>query len=391
MALPNVNITLGNGGLGRVAASDDGVAGLILTGTEVEGKLEINKRYQLSSTRDLETLGVVTETNAFLEKEIKAFYSQAGEGAELHLMVVSHATTLTQMCDSAGESPLVKLIDGTAGRVKIVGVNKKTPADYEAVLDEGIDGDAITAAEKAQQTAENFAKQVRPFRLLVPALDFVADCDKLYQPRASSYNCVGFVLASDDKIGKTAAIGLVLGRAAKIEPQQSIGRVKDGAIATDLYLTNGKSYIETNGIASMLNDAGYVFPRSFPTKNGAYLNGDAMAAPVTDDYSKLSLGRIIDKARVICYATYISEILDNIAVDDKGQLPTGTCKSFEGTIENAIGIGMNGQISSFKAYIDPAQNILSSGTLEIKCSIVPLGLLTNININLSFTNPALNK
>lgn len=389
--LPNVNIILGNGGLGQVATSDDGVAGLILTGTAVAGKLELNKRYQLSSTRDLEALGVVTETNAFLEKEIKAFYTQAGEGAELHLMVVSEATTLTQMCDSAGVSPLVKLIEGAAGRVKIVGVNKKVLPEYEAVLTEGIDGDAITAAEKAQQTAENFAEQVCPFRLFVPALSLVSDCDKLFKPNQSTYNHVGFVLASDDKVDKTAAIGMVLGRAAAIEPQQSLGRVKDGSIASNLYVTNGKSYLEINGIANMLNDAGYIFPRSFPTKNGAYLNGDPMAAPVTDDYSKLSMGRIIDKARVLCYGTYITEILDNIAVDDKGQIPTGVCKSFEGMIENAIGIAMNGQISSFSAYINPVQNILSSGTLEIQCSIVPLGTLSNINVKLAFTNPALNK
>lgn len=35
MARPNVNITLGNGNLGRSAATDDGVAALLLTGATV--------------------------------------------------------------------------------------------------------------------------------------------------------------------------------------------------------------------------------------------------------------------------------------------------------------------------------------------------------------------
>ena len=43
MSLPNVNITLGNGNIGAVTLSDDGIAGLILTGTAVSSTLELNK------------------------------------------------------------------------------------------------------------------------------------------------------------------------------------------------------------------------------------------------------------------------------------------------------------------------------------------------------------
>ena len=63
MGLPKVNIKLGNGNLGQSSATDDGVAGLILTGKAVEGQLELNKSYQLSSTRDLATLGITEENN----------------------------------------------------------------------------------------------------------------------------------------------------------------------------------------------------------------------------------------------------------------------------------------------------------------------------------------
>ena len=63
MALPGVTIELMSGGLGRVSATDDGVAGLLLTGTAVGSTLELNKHYQLSTTRDLDTLGVTAENN----------------------------------------------------------------------------------------------------------------------------------------------------------------------------------------------------------------------------------------------------------------------------------------------------------------------------------------
>ena len=106
MARPNVNITLGNGNLGRSAATDDGVAALLLTGAAVSAKLELNKHYQLSGTADLVALGATADNNPLVYKDVTAFYEQTGDGAELHLLVVAEATTLTQMCDSAADSPL---------------------------------------------------------------------------------------------------------------------------------------------------------------------------------------------------------------------------------------------------------------------------------------------
>ena len=97
MALPNVNIKIGNGNLGRVSTSSDGVAGMVLTGVAVGDTLKLNTHYQLSSVRDLAALGVTEENNPLVYKDVKAFYTQAGEGAELHILVVAEATTLSQM------------------------------------------------------------------------------------------------------------------------------------------------------------------------------------------------------------------------------------------------------------------------------------------------------
>ena len=390
MPLPGVKIKLGNGALGRSSASADGVAGLILTGKAVEGKLELNKHYQLSSTRDLQTLGIDAETNPLAEKEIKAFYAQSGDGAELHLLIVAEATTLAAMCDPAADSPLCKLIDAGGGRIRLAGVNKLPPAEYEADTTEGIDKDAITAAAKAQQTAESYASKIRPFRILLPAPAWTGETENLYKPSEGSYNRVGMILASDAPIGNvyTAAVGMILGRAAALEPQQCIGRVKSGVLADSGYFTNGSTYLEKSGLADTLHDAGYIFFMNITAKNGCYLNGDPMAAPVTDDYSSLNLGRIIDKATVLAYTTYITEIMDNIAIDDKGQLAIGACKNYESMIQNAVNSQMGSQISSFSAYVNPDQNILSDGKLTIDCTLRPLGIIRNIVVNLAFDNPA---
>ena len=390
MARPNVNITLGNGNLGRSAATDDGVAALLLTGAAVSGKLELNKHYQLSGMADLVALGATADNNSLVYKEVTAFYEQTGDGAELHLLVVAEATTLTQMCDSAADSPLRKLIDASGGRVRLVGVNKIPPTEYEADTTQGIDKDAITAAEKAQAVIESYAAgKVNPFRLLMPAPAFDAEVDSLFKPRESSTNAVCYVLASDDAVKHTAAIGRVLGRAASLSVHQSIGRVRSGSIGTDMYLTDGQSYIDADGLADILHDAGYIIPVAYPRKNGAYLNGDPAAAPVTDDYAQLRYGRTVDKARIIVYDTLIDEILDDVDTDSDGDLSAGQRTSYEGMIENAVLTQMNGEITSFAVSIPEGQNILTSETIRVVCRIQPKGVVETFEVTLEFTNPAI--
>jgi len=387
--LPNVNITLGNGKLGRSTATPDGVAGMILTAATVADKLDLNRHYQISSTRDLVGLGIDSDTNPLADKEIRAFYAQAGDGAELHLLFVSDVTTLTAMCDTDVDSPLSKLINGGGGRIRLVGVNKLPPLGYSPDLSACIDGDAITAAAMAHLCAQDFAEKIKPFRLLMPAPTWTGLTEGLFKPRQSSYNRVGFVLASDDPENNTAAIGQTLGRAAKIEPQQNIGRVKSGSIAPNGYFTDGSTYLEKAGYAESLHDAGYIFYRSFPTKNGCYLNDDSMAAPIADDYSNLNLGRIIDKANVIIYSVYIEEILDELTVDERGRIPEGACRSYEGMIRQAINNEMGRQISGFTPFVDPDQNPLSTSMLRVSAEITPKATLRKINVDLSFRNPAL--
>ena len=391
MGLGNVNIKLENGALGRVATTDDGVAGLIVTGKAVAEKLDLNKVYLFSSTRDLTTYGITEEDNPLLYKEITAFYEQAGDGAELYVLVVSEATTLTQMCSVEDGSPLKKLIDYAAGRIRLVGINKLPPAEYEADTAQGIDGDVITAVAAAQNIAEAYQDKINPFRLLLPAILWTGSTESLFKPREGSYNRVGLVLAADKIIGEIAspAIARVLGRAAKIAVNYSIARVKDGTIAADGFLADGKTPEEHAGMLDALHDTGYIFYRTFVGKNGYYLSDDCMAAPLTDDYSNLNLGRVIDKAIVIAYSAYVDEIQDSIEVDDNGQLPQYLCSYFEGNMENAVAANMQEEISNFECFIDPKQNILSTGVMNVSCKIVPKGILKEINVTLGFDNPAL--
>jgi hypothetical protein len=392
MALPKITINLANGQLGRVAQTSDGIAGMILTGAAVEGKLQLNRVYPLASVRDLTTLGVTAENNPLAYKDVTKFYSKAGDGAELYLLVVASATTLTQMSSMADGSPIRRLVDFAGGRIRLVGLNRLPAEGYAADTSEtGIDRDAVTAGEAMQAVATSYERQIDPFRVLMPGLLWDGSTEKLFRPRESTWNRVGYVLASDQKIGAvaSASIGEALGTLARIPVHHNLGRVKNGQAAALGTLTDGRTPEEHAAHLDALHDAGYILYRQYKRRNGYYYNDDTAAAPLTDDYGNIAYGRVVDKAIILAYNAYIDEILDSVVVDDDGYLPQPVCTYYERLIENAVAVAMSAEISGFDAHIDPRQNILSSSVMNISGTIRPVGYLRDIVFNLGFENPAL--
>jgi hypothetical protein len=195
------------------------------------------------------------------------------------------------------------------------------------------------------------------------------------------------VADEDAAFGGYAFVGRVLGRFARIQVQRSIGRVKDGPIGTvNAAMSDGTAMDQlTNIEVNVLHDAGYIFALSYPDQPGWYFNGGHAACPIDDDYSDLKDGRTIDKAARITYDTYVVEILDDVEVDTAtGLLPLAVCKFYEGIVEAAIGTRMAGNISGVGAYVDPAQNIVQTGVLNVQVDVVKRGTIEHFSVELGF-------
>lgn len=388
MGLPKVAITLGNGNLGARIATDDGVAGLVLTGVATAG-LPLGTPKVIFSLSEAEELGILaTGSNAGAHRHIREFYDLAGEGAELHIMTVADTVTLTQMADLTNAAGAAKLLDAAQGRIRLLGLTRTPAAAYTPVLADGLDKDSLDAISKAEQLAQAYTAQYKPVRVLIEGRELqTANLATLKDLRTYTANHAGIVAGSTTDDG-SASVGLVLGRAASIPVQRNIGRVKDGALPIlAAYVNTEKAEDLSSG--DMLHDKGYIFLRTFAGRSGYYLNDDPMCAPVTDDYSQLALGRVIDKAIMVSYQTYVEELNDEITIDENGRISIPVVKYLQSKIESAVNLAMADEISSFSAYIDAAQNVLSTGKLTVKASIVPMGYTKTIEVLLGFTNPAL--
>jgi hypothetical protein len=397
MGLPKVSIILENGTLGLVAGSSDGVAGLVLSGVAVASKIALLEPKQIFSTDEAKALGLdeaydtTNTTNVY--KNIKDFYTQAGEGAALWIMIFAKTSLMASMADKTNN--LVKLLlDAADGKINILALGRVPSGGYAPTYVDGIDPDVVNGITKLHALAEEYAADFKPFRAIIDARDYRGDIGDLIDLTESTHNRVQACIGTDVLGSKNAAIGLLLGRYAKNPVQRNPGRVKDGDLGVSAsYLTDGATKIEeiSTGEQDQLHDKGFVFLRRWQGKNGYFFTDDPTATAPTDDYSSFARGRVIDKAIRITYITYVNEILDDLDVDENGYIQAAIAKDYQSKIQNALDLAMtaNEEVSAIRATVDPKQNVLSTNKMEISLKIRPKFYTKEIEITLGFENPAL--
>jgi hypothetical protein len=398
MSLPGVYIEILNGALGSVPGTDDGVAGLILSGVAVTGKIALNEPKQIFSLAEAEALGLdeaydTTNTTDVWE-QIVNFYDRAGKGSQLWIMLVAKTVKMGDALDKTIATNAVKLLNTANGAIRILGIGRVPDTGYTPVITTGLDADVWDAVTKGQALAEEFAAKIQPVRIVISGRAWTGVAGDLLNLKTREDNRVGVSLAGMGEGNKNANIGLLLGRLASIPVQRNIGRVKgDGNLdLSAAYLTDGATLESHTDALESIHNKGYIIYRRFTGKAGYYFNDDPTATADTDDYVSIARGRVIDKALVLTYTTYVEEVNDEVAINSDGTLSAAYVKSLQGKVENVINQAMtaNGEISSVQCVIDPKQNILSTNKLLIDLRIVPVGYAKEIRVTLGFRNPALN-
>lgn len=384
MNLPKITFQVQNGGLLQQPIVSDKVVAIIGTGAAVENKIALNTSYQIFSLKEAEDLGIVEgEANDFMHKQIADFYTEAKQGAELWLMLVSDATTYTVMLD-ANENYAKKLIADAGGAIRILGAVKKS-AGNEATVS-GLDGDVHTAVPKAQALGTYFAEKYMPVRSIISGNNFSGTIADLLDYTQAENNRVSCLLANNDG-SKVASIGLVLGRLARTPVQRNIGRVIDGPIEkTAGYFTNGAKVETLQDGWENIYKKGYIFLRSFIGKSGFYFTDDQTLTAETDDFNSLARGLVMDKAVLLAYATLVENLLDEIEMTESGTIHPAVVKSWQAQVDNALQTMVDaGNLSGKAVNIDPSQNVLTSGVLQMALKLLPVGYAKEIAVLIGFT------
>ena len=151
----------------------------------------------------------------------------------------------------------------------------------------------------------------------------------------------------------------------------------DGTLARDV----DKALIET------LDTTGrYLFFVTHTGLAGSYMNDSHTMDSGISDYAAIESVRTMDKA-VRGIRTYIKpELGGNVYVDaGTGQLAAYTVAHLETVANQALeAMECAGELSGYKAEIDPAQDVASTGTVEIVIKNVAVPVMRHVRIKIGF-------
>lgn len=403
--LPGTDVLLSNGKLGKISPSEDGVSLLVISGVAVAGKFALGDvlgpYVQLEDAVDDGIDAAYDTTNTTKAyKHIADFYQEAPKGTKLYVMVVAKTQTLTNTCLNTNTTTgLKKALVAAEGAIKLVGLTFTPDPSYTPTFDGQLEADLFTAITNLKTLWNEEFTLKRPFRAIAEGRNWQGAVATTKDLRASATtpdaNMVAIMIGNDNSVGGTyASVGLALGRAAAVKVNRNIGRVKNGPILSlgTPGLSNGALLSTlTDTQQDSMNDKGYVFFRKHVGKSGSYFNDDHTACPLTDDYSQLLLGRVIDKIVRIVHTKNTDEILDEIEIDPlTGKMDISTVKHYQDIIEEEVNKQMGGskkEIASIEVFIDPDQNVNATSKIVEVAKAVPHGTNRKMETTVEYENP----
>lgn len=378
MSLPKVTILFSDGNLLKDIAAIDGIAGIIGT-VETVGLIGVhNIVYNLA---DAEGKGYTVDDEPTFHRHLKEFYAEVAGNQELHIMGVADTMSMAGMLDKDDADGATKLMLAAKGKIRLLGCFRKPDGGYDPG-EAFYDADVEAALTKSITFVEDQNTKYNYLRVLIEGRVNDEDSVDILVPTAKESKYAGVVVGGSEDDG-SASIGTVLGRAVKFGAEIKVGKVANGPLQiSEAYI--GTKLISEYPALATLHGSGVISFMTHPTKAGIYLGIDRMAN--TGDYRLLAHGRIIDKAAVIALATYVEDLESEIDIVD-GKISELDLAHLEGKVTQQITAGMGDQISKggIEVYINPAQDVINTNTLNVKLRIRPKGYTSFINVDLGLT------
>lgn len=195
-------------------------------------------------------------------------------------------------------------------------------------------------------------------------------------------------------LGKSiGTLGACLGIAAFAKVHENLGYVakfnlaaKDTEFAVPAFSNGVKFRDQSTSLLNVLYTYHWTFIKKHIDYTGTYFVDAKTAIADTSDYSTLENNRTINKVIRNVRTSLMPQLNGPVYVDaTSGKLTADTIGYLE-SLANAPVEQMekDGELSGYKIIINPEQDVLSTGTLELTIQNVPVGVSRNINVNVGF-------
>ena len=196
---------------------------------------------------------------------------------------------------------------------------------------------------------------------------------------------------ADNKVAKSSvsALGTFLGILSKAPVHHSIGWVQQYPLGLALPAFGDGTLLRSldPGVLDALDKGRYLFAITYPALGDCYVSDSHTLDEPTSDYNAIERVRTMDKA-VRGVRKYLTpELGGSVYIDkDTGKLQDYTVKHLEGVASRALEeMERAGELSGYRAYINPEQNVLASSTVEVVIREVPTGVLRSLKVKIGYT------
>jgi len=189
-----------------------------------------------------------------------------------------------------------------------------------------------------------------------------------------------------------SCLGNALGVVSVSKVHENMGWVQkfNIAVGTNMdiaaFVTGDLYNSQSTSLMTTVNNLHYIFLRHHIGTTGTYYQDSWTAITQTNDYCKLEMSRVMDKA-VRGIRTQLLPSLKSPLYADKttGYLSETTIAVFT-NLCNSVTEQMetDGEISGGAAVINPAQNVISTEQLVVAVTIVPVASANEIVVNIGF-------
>nr|WP_305069649.1 DUF2586 domain-containing protein [Flavobacterium covae] len=358
------------GGLKRQLPGEDHISGLLIYGAPNVGKTTIIEPDQLDG------MGITAVSNPVVHYHISEYF-RINPGSKVYLQSIEAADD-----QFVAVKQLQQFAEGKIKQLGIVDLNTSF-VNFTNSLN------AINAC------VLELANMNMPLSVMY-SIHNISNANLLALPVLHNLNCERIsVCIGQDGAGrgnyvsqvagkKVGIVGAALGAISRAKVHESIGWVAKQNLVTDIYpkALTGNAILARELDVPMLidgtllgdltpaqiqsiNDKGYLFPIKHIGYAGTYMNDSFTCSALDNDYAYIENNRTIDKAMRGVYVKLLPSVSGPIYIDpSSGNIAPDAIASLEAIASIPLEqMQRDGEISGFKIFINPDQDVLTSSKL----------------------------
>lgn len=394
----SLNIDRQNGNVPKSLPGEDHITGLVIymAAGDIPAGFKTERVQPLSTIDAAEAAGIVDYTTAADGTQTAAPW--AVRVLHYHLSELYRINPAVSLYVGIFEKPQgdnmtfaeIKTVQNFAdGRIRQIGVwcGDRVPSEDDLTA---IQGQAATLEAQGAELSVVYAPKVANVKQISTSLAGGGKC-RVSVVIGQAGSGTGAELYKDKaNAGKASVsgLGVVLGLISKAKVHQCIAWVKEFPTGISLPAFGDGTLLRDmdKALVEQLDTARYLFFVTQQGQSGSYMNDSHTMDSAISDYASIESVRTMDKGARGVRAYLIPELGGNVYVDaDTGKLASYTVAHLETVAGHALeDMEKAGELSGYKAEIDPDQDVAASSTVDIVLKKVAVPVMRHVRIKIGF-------